>query len=80
MSNRKSIRLIDLMLLVPSDIKRGFAKCKSGKTIEFTDISHIKTQYQLDTVECFDIDSVEAFGVKANYIGERGLFVWLAHN
>ena len=71
-SKRTTVRLVDLALLVPSDITKGFIKCKSGKEIEFTDISHLTMQYQLDTVECFDI--------KSNYFGERALFVWLAHN
>ena len=72
MSDRKSVRLIDLTILVPSDVTKGFIKCKSGREIEFTDVSHLTKQYQLDTVECFDI--------RTNYFGERALFVWLAHN
>lgn len=72
MAKRDSVRLVDLTILVPSDVTKGFIKCKSGKTIEFSDISHLTSQYQLDTVECFDI--------KSNYFGERALFVWLAHN
>lgn len=71
-AERKSVRLVDLTLLVPSDITKAFIKCKNGREIEFTDISQLTMQYQLDTVECFDI--------KSNYFGERALLVWLAHN
>ena len=72
MSEIKSVRLIDIVRLVPSDVTKGFVKCKSGREIEFTDISQLAMQYQLDTVAGFDI--------KSNDCDERILFVWLAHN
>lgn len=72
MSEIKSVRLIEIVRLVPSDVTKGFVTCKSGREIEFTDISQLAMQYQLDTVAGFDI--------KANDCGERVLFVWLAHN
>lgn len=72
MSKRKCIRLIDLTLLVPSDVSKGLVKCKSGREIEFTDVFHLLSQYQFDTVEGFDI--------RTNDCGERILYVWLAHN
>jgi len=72
MSEIKSVRLIEIVRLVPSDVTKGFVKCKSGREIEFTDISQLAMQYQLDTVAGFDI--------KSNDCGERVLLVWLAHN
>lgn len=72
MVDRNRVRLVDLTLLVPSDVETGIIKCKSGKKIKFHDISELLLQYQLDTVEGFDI--------KSNYFGERALIVYLAHN
>ena len=72
MVDRNRVRLVDLTLLVPGDIEIGIIKCKSGRKIEFHDISELSLQYQLDTVEGFDI--------KSNYFGERALIVYLAHN
>lgn len=72
MADRNKVRLIDITLLVPSDIETGIIKCKNGKEIMFHDVSELSLQYQLDFVETFDI--------KRNYFDERALIVYLEHN
>lgn len=68
---QNTIRLKDLILLIPADIEIGIIKRKNGN-IEFHDISELNAQYYMDFVETFDITS--------NYFGERALIVWLVHN
>lgn len=68
---QNTIRLKDLVSLIPADIEIGIIKRKN-RDIEFHDVSELNAQYYMDSVETFDITS--------NYFGERALIVWLIHN
>lgn len=68
---QNTIRLKDLVLLIPADIEIGIIKRKNGD-MESYDISELNAQYCMDSVEAFDI--------RPNYFGERALIVWLVHN
>ena len=53
MADRNKVRLIDITLLVPSDIETGIIKCKNGKEIMFHDVSELSLQYQLDFLQVY---------------------------